>query len=163
MGKICSDLNPGSLCLFDHQKPQKPTWWFLDKFQPTSAVFTQPAISRGCKFLGFNLMRAQSVKNLPAVQETRVWSLGWESPLEKEMATNSSILAWKISWTEELHAQRTGCSPWGRKELGMTEWLALHYTILLEKIFSFISLIHKQTKDYIETHTEYIVAIIIFK
>ena len=42
---------------------------------------------------------AQSVKNLPAVQETRVRSLGWEDPLEKEMATHSSILAWKISWT----------------------------------------------------------------
>jgi len=44
---------------------------------------------------------AQSVKNLPAVQETRVLSLGWEDPLEKEMATHSSILAWKISWREE--------------------------------------------------------------
>ena len=44
---------------------------------------------------------AQSVKNLPAVQETQVRSLGWEDPLEKEMATHSSILAWKISWTEE--------------------------------------------------------------
>ena len=44
---------------------------------------------------------AQLVKNLPAVQETRVRSLGWEDPLEKEMATPSSILAWKISWTEE--------------------------------------------------------------
>ena len=44
---------------------------------------------------------AQSVKNLPAVQETRVRSLGQENPTEKEMATHSSILAWKISWTEE--------------------------------------------------------------
>ena len=44
---------------------------------------------------------AQSVKNLPAVQETWVRSLGWEDLLEKEMATHSSILAWKISWTEE--------------------------------------------------------------
>ena len=44
---------------------------------------------------------AQLVKNLPAVQETQVRSLGWEDPLEKEMATHSSILAWKISWTEE--------------------------------------------------------------
>ena len=44
---------------------------------------------------------AQSVKDLPAVQETWVQSLGWEDPLEKEMATHSSILAWKISWTEE--------------------------------------------------------------
>ena len=41
------------------------------------------------------------VKNLPAVQETRVWSLGQEDPLEKEMATCSSILAWRLSWTEE--------------------------------------------------------------
>ena len=44
---------------------------------------------------------AQMVKNLPAVQETRVWSLGWEDPLEKEMATHSSILAWRIPRTEE--------------------------------------------------------------
>ena len=44
---------------------------------------------------------AQSVKNLSAVQETQVPSLGWEDPLEKEMATQSSILAWKISWTQE--------------------------------------------------------------
>ena len=44
---------------------------------------------------------AQLVKNLPAVQETWVRSLGWEDPLEKEMATHCSILAWKISWTEE--------------------------------------------------------------
>ena len=44
---------------------------------------------------------AQSVKSLPAVQETWVQSLGWEDSLEKEIATHSSILAWKISWTEE--------------------------------------------------------------
>ena len=41
------------------------------------------------------------VKPLPAVRETRVRSLGWEDPLEKEMATYSSILAWKSPWTEE--------------------------------------------------------------
>ena len=41
------------------------------------------------------------VKNPPAVQETRVQSLGQEDPLEKEMATHSSILAWRIPWTEE--------------------------------------------------------------
>ena len=44
---------------------------------------------------------AQSVKNLPAVQETRVRFLDWEDPLEEEMATHSSILAWRIPWTEE--------------------------------------------------------------
>ena len=41
------------------------------------------------------------VKNPPAVQETRVRFLGWEDPLEEEMATHSSILAWRIPWTEE--------------------------------------------------------------
>ena len=44
---------------------------------------------------------AQVVKNLPAMQETQVPSLGEEDPLEKEMATYSSILAWKTPWTEE--------------------------------------------------------------
>ena len=44
---------------------------------------------------------AQMVKNLPAMQKTRVQSLSWGEPLEKEMATHSSVLAWEISWTEE--------------------------------------------------------------
>ena len=44
---------------------------------------------------------AQRIKHLPAMQETRGRSLGWEDPLEKEMATHSSILAWRIPWTEE--------------------------------------------------------------
>ena len=57
---------------------------------------------------------AQAVKNLPVVQETRIWSLRWEDPLEKEMATHSSILAWKISQTEDpgglqsMGSQRVG-------------------------------------------------------
>ena len=45
---------------------------------------------------------AQMVKNLPAMQETQVWSLDQEDPLEEGMATHSSILAWRIPWTEEL-------------------------------------------------------------
>ena len=44
---------------------------------------------------------AQTVKRVPIVRETQVQSLGWEDPLEKEMATHSSTLAWKIPWTEE--------------------------------------------------------------
>ena len=44
---------------------------------------------------------AQSIKNLPAMQETQVQPLGWEDPLEKGMATHSSILAWRIPWTED--------------------------------------------------------------
>ena len=46
-------------------------------------------------------MVAQTVKNLPAMQETGVQSLGSEDPLEKDMATHSSILAWRMLWTEE--------------------------------------------------------------
>jgi len=44
---------------------------------------------------------AQWVKKPPAMHEIQVWSLGWEDPLEKGMATRSSILAWRIPWTEE--------------------------------------------------------------
>ena len=44
---------------------------------------------------------AQRMTRLPAMQETQVQSLGWEDPLEKDMATHSSILAWNISWAEE--------------------------------------------------------------
>ena len=47
------------------------------------------------------LLVAQMVKNLPALQETRVQSLGWKDPLEKEMAIHSSTIAWKIPWTDE--------------------------------------------------------------
>ena len=60
-----------------------------------------------CGFLGFGSLSvyaslvAQTVKNLPATRETWVRSLGWEDPLEKEMAIPSSILAWKIPRTEE--------------------------------------------------------------
>ena len=50
--------------------------------------------------LGASLV-AQLVKNLPAMRETWVRSLGWEDPLEEGMATDSSILAWRIPWTEE--------------------------------------------------------------
>ena len=49
----------------------------------------------------FASLIAQLVKNLPAMQETWVRFLSWEDPLEKEMATHSSILAWRIPWTEE--------------------------------------------------------------
>ena len=44
---------------------------------------------------------AQRLKQLPGMQETQVQSLGWEDPLEKEMATHSTTLAWRIPWTEK--------------------------------------------------------------
>ena len=52
---------------------------------------------------------AQTIKNLPAMWESQVQSLGQEDPLEEGMATHSSILAWRIPWTEEPG----GYSPWG--------------------------------------------------
>ena len=52
-------------------------------------------------------LMAQMVKNLPAMQDTGVQSLGQEDPLEKEMATHSSILAWRIPWTEEPNGQQS--------------------------------------------------------
>ena len=64
--------------------------------------------------MGLALLVAQTVKHLPTMRETRVQSLGWEDPLEKEMATHSSILAWKIPWTEgpgtllSMGSQRVG-------------------------------------------------------
>ena len=49
----------------------------------------------------FSSLVVEMVKNLPAMQETQVQSLGWEDPLEKGMTTHSSILAWRIPWTEK--------------------------------------------------------------
>ena len=66
-------------------------------------------------------MVAQAVKHLPAVQETWVRPLGWEDPLEKDMATHSSTLAWRIPWTEDPG------SPWGRKGSGTIERLHFHF------------------------------------
>ena len=64
-----------------------------------------PFPSRIADFFLTYLLRAslvaQTVKRLSAIQETRVWSLGWEDVLEKEMAAHSSILAWKIPWMAE--------------------------------------------------------------
>ena len=54
-----------------------------------------------CNLLDRASLVAQTVKNLPAMRETWVQFLGWEHPLKKEMATHSSILAWRVPWTEE--------------------------------------------------------------
>ena len=72
---------------------------------------------------------AQRLKRLPAMWETWVRSLGREDPLEKEMATHSSILAWRIPWTEELG----GLQSTGRKESDMTERLHFHFRYSIEK------------------------------
>ena len=75
------------------------------------------------------------VMTLPAIQETRVQSLGWEDSQEKEMAIHFGILAWKITWTEKPG----GHSPWGSKEPDMTEQLK-------SKCFIYINLINSHNK-----------------
>ena len=66
------------------------------------------------------------VKNLPAMQETQVRLLGREDPWEKGMATHTSILAWRIPWTEEPG----GYSPWGHREPDRTERQTLSPSLL---------------------------------
>ena len=71
----------------------------------------------------------QRLKRLPAIWETWVRSLGQEDPLEKELATHSSILAWRIPWMEELG----GLQSMSRKESDTTERLHLHLKIGLPR------------------------------
>ena len=103
-----------------------PSWGFFSFLPPFPSFCT----SLDTKFLfhiHFSLPTSSGkqfhdglvVKNLPAMQEMWVWSLGQEDPLEEEMATCSSILVWKIPWTEE----NGGYSPRGHKELDMTDLL----------------------------------------
>ena len=95
-------------------------WTFVDKvmsllFNMLSGLVMQQSLV------------AQMVKCLPAMWETRVWFLGWEDPLEKEMAIHSSTLPGKA------HGQRRliSYSPWGRKELDTTERLHFHFSGLV--------------------------------
>ena len=77
---------------------------------------------------------AQVKKNLPAVQETEVRSLGWEDPLEKGMATHSCIPAWRIPWSEEPG----GLQSMSIKELNTTEQLTLFSVIYLNNLILMI-------------------------
>ena len=71
---------------------------------------------------------AQMVKNLPAMQETQIQSLGWEEALEKGMAIHSSVLAWRILWTEEhgglqsMGSQRVGHN-WATNSFSLSQEL----------------------------------------
>ena len=87
--------------------------WFRDRVQ---SLFKDLVIIKQ------DFSRGSAVKSLPAMQKTQVRSLGWKDPLEKEMATHSSVLAWEIPWTRSLE----GYSPWGLKESDTTEWLSTH-------------------------------------
>ena len=106
----------------DHNQDNKYIHHFY-KF-PSSFLF----LYCGMNTLGFP--GGSVVKNLPTMyemQETWVWSLGGEDPLEEGMATHSSIVAWRIPWTEEPG----GYSPWDRKESDTTEQLRFPFHFLL--------------------------------
>ena len=91
----------------------------MKKLKPTERTVLQGELTRHCRSEGYEdgmwvFLVAQRVNNLPAMQETQVRSLGWDVPLEKEIAAYCSILAWKIPWTEErgrlqsIGSQRVG-------------------------------------------------------
>ena len=87
--------------------------WSFASFTPGAAPFTRHP-SRSVPLTASQKRASllpQMAKNLPSMQVTWVWSLGQEDPLEKGMATHSSILAWRIPWTEDL----AGYSPLVRK------------------------------------------------
>ena len=77
---------------------------------------------------------AQMVKNLPAMRETWVWSLGLEDPLEKGMATHSSILAWRSPWTEEPGELQS----MGSKRVGH-DWVTNTHTNIYYTIYSWLN------------------------
>ena len=95
---------------------------------------------------------AQMVKNLPALWETGVWSLDLEDPLQKEMATHSSILAWKISWTEEPGGlQLMGLQRVGHDWVTNTFTFIYYYSIIHNSFTaskSFVSPIHHSLPPY---------------
>ena len=76
-----------------------------------------------CQIVMGQTAERRFTEKAPAMQENWVLSLSWEDPLEKGMATHSSILAWRIPWIGEP----VGYSPWGRKESDTTEQLHFHF------------------------------------
>ena len=75
---------------------------------------------------------AHTLKILPAMPETQVPSLGWQGPLEEEMTTHSTVLAWRIPWTEEPGGLHT---PWGCQRVGHADQLTHEYNFIYLLIF----------------------------
>ena len=103
---------------------------------------------------------AQTVKNPPAIQETWVRSLGWEDCLGKEMTTHSTLLAWRIPWTED-----PGNSAWGCKESDTTETkhaplytydICVSYIVVnstVNQVLQQIKYLNTHTHTHTHTHT----------
>ena len=104
-----------------------PCFWFC---VVVSLVFSV------CFHLWRTSLEAQMVKHLSTMRETRVQSLGWEDPLEKEMAIHSSTIAWKIPWTEEPGRLQS----MGSQRVGHNWVTSLHFTSFMGLCVSFIAL-----------------------
>ena len=124
---ICSDFGAQENCLslfplFPHLFAMK--WW--DRM-PWSYFLECWVLSQIFSLFSFIFIRAslvaQTVKHLSTMRETWVWFLGWEDPLEKEMATHSSTLAWKVPWTEEPDRLQS----MGSQRVDTTERLHFHF------------------------------------
>ena len=100
-----------------------PNWYT----KPMTSDAKRTAMEHTCSMILQHSLVAQRLKRLPATWEIWVRSLGWEDPLEKEMAIHFSILAWRIPWRRSL----VGYSPWGHKELDTTEQLHFHKLTLV--------------------------------
>ena len=116
---VCCSMSSSNCCFLTciqiSQEVGQAVWYsYLLKNFPQFVVFYT---IKGPSFV------AQPVKYLPAMQETRVRSLGWEDPLEKDIATHSSILAWEIPWTEEPDRLQS----MGSQESDMTYQINYHH------------------------------------
>ena len=112
-------------------------YWWLDKARSCVTVVSIVWVFAIWYSLAFQFgasLAAQRIKHLPAMWETRVRSLGWEEPLEKEMATHSSTFAWRIPWTEDPGGLRsTGLQRFGHNwatSLYCTVTVAFQFRIL---------------------------------
>ena len=124
---LTQGLNPRLLCFLHWQAGSLP---LAPPGKPSSGPDNVKFLFESKYYCPVSLV-AQTVKKLLAVEETRVWSLGWEDPLEKAMATHSCI------FPGEFHGQRSlmGPIPWGCRELDMTKWLR-HTWFLTQSQFS---------------------------
>ena len=109
-------LHDGNSTSIEQQLPLSPS-------APAPSKHHSTFCFHNCGYFSYiDLWWLRQWKHLPTMRDTRVQSLGGEDPLEKEMATHSSILAWKIPWREEPG----GLQSVGHKESDMTEWLQFH-------------------------------------
>ena len=112
-----------------------PLWSTFIRFGTHRHIFK---IFNERKYVYWTSVEVQMVNNLLAMQETQVWLLGWEDPLEKGMATLSSILAWRIPWTEEPdRLQSTGPQRVGHEWVANTfisKYSFYFYFLILETI-----------------------------